>query len=423
MSPQARRLAALALSLIAGGIASRGRADTLTTATDPLGACIDGALAGLVARPVAGVFLDAPASRSLPIHLEATGCIGFLGIGPERVRGLDLGLYTPSGTLLVADAPRDGHPYLRFCGAAGVDLILVVHVRTGRGEVRVMRIEDAPPALVDLETRLDACAMPISGLPSTPPELSPPLPERPLTEQLGEAGAPDRALGREPLGPPLTATLAEHASVRRPLELGAAGCYVVVGLGEGAIHALGLGLDDPAGRGVAATLVRERAARLEFCVPAPGRCALRVHATSGHGEVGAQLFRVREPEVERPAGLEGGARVRYAEVAAVLARRDLPARPLGWVQLEPGEELRVPVRVGGGACVGIAVVLADSPSTGGVELAVEGADQRVLAFGTGQAPAGFLYVCAERDERLRVLARASGTGTTRALLVVGGGAP
>lgn len=361
--------------------------------------------------------------RSSLAVLDAAGCVGFLAIGAARVRDLDLFLHTAAGTLLVEDTGPDAHPYVRFCGAAGLQLAVTVRMYAGQGEARLVRFDDAPASFPDLDALLGDCVAPVGGVRRARPEIGPDLVARTPASALASVVAQQTELGRAPAGAPLSATLAEHGTLTRDLSLVGDTCYAVVGVGGPEIYDLDLAVAAANGAPLARDASRAPDAQLAFCTTSTAIYRLSVHADVGHGPVVVQLFRVAEPAQSQPAGLVGGARVRYAELGARMATRGFALRPLGWGQLGPGEHLAMPLPVARGQCVAIGGVASDDLDEADLDVVVEGDDGRLVAWHVGLSGPPLVYVCAERDERLRIVGKVNGPRIGRYLIVVGEDSP
>lgn len=395
---------------------------------DALTACMAPVLAPLTARgatqhDATTMFLVEGQLRSSLVVLEAPGCVGFLAVGAARVRDLDLFLHTAGGTLLVEDTGPDAHPYVRFCGAAGLQLAVTVRMYTGQGEARLVRLDDAPATIPDLDALLGECIVPVGGVRRPRPEIGPDVATRTLDASLAAVVARQAELGRAAAGASFRATLVEHSTLTRDLSLVGDACYAVEGVGGHELYNLDLAVAAPDGTAVTRDANRALDAQLAFCTTSTGIYRLSVHADVGHGEVAVQLFRVPAPAAPLPAGLVGGARVRYAELGARMATRGFGLRPLGWGQLGPGERLAMPLPVTRGQCVAVGGVASDDLDGADLDVVVEGDDGRLVAWHVGLSGLPLVYVCAERDERLRIVGKVNGQQLGRYLIVVGEDSP
>ncbi len=393
-----------------------------------LAACLAPTLARLTARGatvrVASTsFLVEGESHSTLVTLATPGCVGFLAVGASQVRDLDLYMHTGAGTLLVEDTGADAHPYVRFCGAAGLELALTVKIYGGQGEVRVVRIDDAPPSIDGLDALLGECIVALGGVRRPPPELGAEPAGRSIEAALAAASLREAELGRMPEGAVTRTRLAEHENFTRAVPLLADSCYAIAAVSGPAMRDLDLAVHDPDGALVSRDTSRERDARVAFCTSTRGNYRLSARAYEGHGELGLQLFRVPEQSGARPPGLVGGARVRYAEQAARMRARGLRIAPLAWGQLAPGERLAMPLRIVRGQCLAIGGVASDELDGADLDVLVEGDDGRLVAWHVGTGGLPLTYVCADRDELLRVVGRIVGPRVGRYLVVVGASAP
>jgi len=393
-----------------------------------LAACLAPTLARLSARGATAhvastSFLVEGESRSTLATLATSGCVGFLAVGESQVRDLDLSLHTAAGTLLVEDTGSDAHPYVRFCGAAGLELALTVKIFGGQGEVRVVRIDDAPPSIDGLDALLGECIVALGGVRRASPELGAEPVGRSIDAALAAASLREAQLGRTPDGALTRTRLAEHENFARAVPLLADSCYAIAAVSGPEMRDLDLAVHDPDGALVGRDASRERDARVAFCTSIGGNYRLSARAHEGHGELGLQLFRVPENAGPRPAGLIGGARVRYAEQAARMRARGLRIAPLAWGQLAPGERLVMPLPIARGQCLAIGGVASDELDGADLDVLVEGDGGRLIAWHVGTGGLPLTYVCADRDERLRVVGRIVGPRVGRYLIVVGASAP
>jgi hypothetical protein len=374
---------------------------------------------GATVREASEVFLVEGQSRSLPVTLDAAGCVGFLAVGAARVRDVDLFLHTDSGTLLVEDSGPDAHPYVRFCGAQGLGLELTVRMHGGQGVARVVRFDEAPASIGDLEALLGECVAPVGGVRRPQPDLGPAPDGRTVDAALAAAIAREVEAGRAPDGAAIRANLPEHERFERAVPLAGDACYAITAVGGPTMYDLDVAVAAPNGAPLAQDASRDRDAQVAFCTDAAGSYRVSARAYEGHGELAVQLFRVREPAPPRPAGLVGGARVRFAELSARMSLRGFSLRPLAWGQLGPGERLAMPLAVTRGECVAVGGVASDELDGADLDLVIQGDDDRLVAWHVGANDLPLVYVCAERDERLRIIGRVNGPRLGRYLVVVG----
>lgn len=426
------RTCLLALGCWSAVGATQARADdaqrAATDDSDPLAACLAPVLARVAARGAtpresSTVFLVEGQSHSSSVVLESAGCVGFLAVGAPRVLDVDLFLHTAAGTLLVDDTGTGAHPYVRFCGAQGLELALTVRMYGGQGEVRIARLDDAPATIDDLDLLLGDCVAPLGGVRRPPPDLGAEPDGPTLDDAVAVAEAHEIELGRAREGVAVRARLAEHASIARAVFLAGDTCYVATAVGGPEMQDLDVSVTAPGGAVISRDSSRERAARAEFCTSAAGAYRIAIRAYEGRGEFAMQLFRVREPEAPRPAGLTGSARVRYAEQAARMTARGLRMRPLAWARLAPGEQLAMPLPMTRGECVAVGGVASDELDGSDLDVLIEGDDGRLVAWHVGTGGLPLVYVCADRDERLRVVGRVTGARAGRYLAVVGDATP
>ncbi|HEY6881093.1 MAG TPA: hypothetical protein VI299_23870, partial [Polyangiales bacterium] len=96
---------------------------------------------------VSRTFLVEGQSTALPVRLERAGCAGYLALGLGEVRDVDLALYTKAGQLVAEDVAIAPYAYARVCGEAGTELYASATLYAGRGQLSLLRVDDAPREL------------------------------------------------------------------------------------------------------------------------------------------------------------------------------------------------------------------------------------------------------------------------------------
>lgn len=392
---------------------------------DDLGECVDEAVRAMRARGARPVgepvvaFLREGQSRSVGFQLDEAGCVGVLAVGHRRVHDIDLVLHTDSGMALEQDVEVDAHPYLRFCGAEGLRLFASVRMYKGQGEVRVVWFADAPQALPDLHRTMGDCFAGGGGLRRPPADVGPAPPVRSVERTMEAMQADLVALGYRPSGRDRNGTLRAPQRDVHPLPVAAGRCFAVVAAGDGGIADLDLFVRTSTGREVARDTSRRASARVRFCAPEGETLVAEVRAFQGGGAYGLRTFALDEPAgAGRTPGLEGFARIGYAELSARMAARGMRARPVAWGRIGPGQALRMPVTVEAGRCYAFGAVPADDAARGDLDLIVVDEDDALVAWDVGPGRLPIVWHCAERSGGLRAVGRIYGA-VGNYLLIVG----
>lgn len=395
--------------------------------TNELAACLDRAAAVLVqesdARPmdVAGrAFLTEGASRTVSLALRSGGCVGILAVGHARVEELDVAMFTAGGIRLRADAATGAHGHVRYCGAPGLKLVVVLRVAKGQGEVRWRAFEDAPARLPDLERRVGACFGGHGGVQHKAADVGPPPAGgdvealfRGLRNQLE-----GRGYGR--LRQRKSGQLIQGGAARHPVRLEARRCYAFATAGDAGVRDMDLVVRDAGGRVVARDVDRRRDALARACTErgGPHVVELRMHRGSGAWALG--VFELTALPDDAPPGVRGRARARHGEMVARMARRGLGAAPVTWAHLSPEVPLRVPVRLSTGRCYGFGAVRSDALARGDSDLVLADPEGRTVARDLGPGPEPLLFHCPEREGTYALHVRVRGA-VGSVLLLRGGG--
>ncbi len=345
-------------------------------------------------------------------------CVGFLAVGYPRLADLDLSLHTSTGLELETDFRPEPYAYVRFCGPAGMRLVVTVRAHQGAGEYRLVRFDQAPDQMPDLNRDVGACFATRSGVKPNEPSLGP----EPEAGDLDRARASwARRLARRGYRRLRSATFSSRAGQRQgiPLRLDPQKCYALAAVGGPGVIDMRLRITAHSSRPIATDLRPARDAHARFCAPLGARAASSPQPSSpqqggayradvwlarGAGEWALELWELQETAV-RPAGVEGFARVPYAEMQARMARRGMTMQPLAWGALKPGETLRVPVRLQGKRCYAFSVIPSEELQRAQLDLMLLDKEGGLIALDgrPGQEP--LLYHCTKQSRLVRVATR------------------
>ena len=350
-------------------------------------------------------FMREGETRSLPFTIEENGCVGVLAVGHRRVHDIDLVLHTDTGMQLVQDVEVDAHPYLRFCGAAGLRLVATVRMYKGQGEVRVARFARAPAALPDLDATLGGCFAGGGGMRRPSGEVGPAPPGRPLADSIAQLEDELAELGYRAHGQEQRGALEAPARDGHLLSLEAGRCYAVVAAGDARVVDLDLFVRSAGGAELARDVTRGAKAVARFCADQPAAAA-EIRMFEGGGEYRVRAFVLDEPPpASRPPGVTGFARIGHAEATARMRSRGFTARPLAWGLIGPGQALPMPVRLEAGRCYAFAGVPAEETASGDLDVILLDDDDALLAWDVGPGNVPMLFHCATRSGVHRVVGR------------------
>lgn len=354
-------------------------------------------------------FLPEDRLGSTRLRLENEGCVGVLAIGHSLVSDLDLALYTSGGIELARDVQMDAHPYVRYCGAAGLEIVAVVHMFKGRGEYQLQAFDNAPASLPDLNRTIGGCFASSGGFRSAPVDVGTEPSGVPLDRAVELRTTALAALGYRALPTAdQPGTLEGRDREVVALELAPHACYAIAALGGTGVLDLDVYVRSLNGAEVARDDRRERDGVAKFCAGEDPRVLVEIRMFDGGGEYVVRVFRLAEPPGELPVGITGRARVAYAEALSILRSRSFEARPLAWGFLLPGRALAMPFRVTAGRCYAFAGVASDELTNGDLDVVLLDEDERRIGWDLGRRSPPVVYHCAERDGLVRVVGRVYG---------------
>lgn len=372
-----------------------------------------------VLRAKETVFLLKGDAQVFPQAYTARECLGYMAAGARNVQVLELVLRSQEGHILARSREPAALAFLRHCGVPGEVVFATVRVADGQGEVvfGAWPTQQQHPMPV---RRMENCAALGNPRPA-PLSVGPEPPGQSIEHQLETLGL---ELGRLGYGSGKLVAFGalragQHAA--NGVLLSRQHCYALVGVGSDDVVDLDLRVFGPtlpltvAGLDVS----RGRSAQVKLCSEAPARYVVDVAAFQGEGAYAVSALELTEPE---PApGIDGAARIEYAELVARMQSRGFEARVLTSGVVAQEEKLQVPLELLGGACMAIgAVRVSDDAAGSGLMLGLTAMDGELLAMDGPSREPPLLFHCASQAERVQaVVGTAQGRAQARFALVVG----
>lgn len=378
---------------------------TSARASDDLRAVVDHlrARGALSVAEVASAFLFEGQSTSHAQELRGQGCVAYLALGLGEVRDVDLGLYTRAGQLIAQDVAIAPYAYARVCGAPGLELYASATLYSGRGQLRLLRVEGAPrelgrlpeelPLAVSAGGRLEELRSVGSALDDLSPEAALAYEER-----------VHASLGYAPAGPALMLEL-KAGNARGQLLLRAGHCYRIA-------------LNVPLSRGVAVEIEGPRAQRwlarsiaddrtaLALCASEDAAYALRVQARPLRGLALVRAFEHPSVDYARARELGEATALAVAEAEFVARGRGLALSSLGHAWVEGGAPLTWSLPIAEAGCHALAVV----SDVGATAVDMRLSDERgvLLAHNEGRRGVPMVFFCSAAPETVRLTLKARG---------------
>ena len=324
------------------------------------------------------------------------GCIGVLAFGAQGARQLGLSLHAAGGMELAnAGTPRR-FAYARYCGRQGVTIHWSLRMRGGRGEVKVLLVDDAP-RVVEVP---QACAGPNPGLRTARPELGRVPPGRTADERLRSVADELTRRGYRQLTRP-----AEPLPFVLPVDDEA--CFLAVATADDAGHGALIEVHGPEGVIGRDRVPARRDARVRLCISMSGHFEIHARPLRQGGQVRVGVFRLQPPEF--PEHVTGRAKVYYAELAARLAARGFRLQPESWTHLRAGEQLVRPMHLEEGCHVLAAAPAAESVGDE-IELELRSAEGNPIARQTMGTSTPYLFHCTTAEELVELVVQTAGEG-------------
>jgi len=369
--------------------------------------------------------------RTYRYALPEDGCLGVLAVGHRQVQHLGLTLYAPSGRVLGQANDRGAYAYDRFCGKGGREIVTEVRMLDGQGELHVVPLWNAPPALAALEPLMERCMH--TGDPRPDPiDVGPEPLGPPIDVELMSVAKQLGSLGYRLEGGILFGGLPERRREVRRVMLGGGQCYALAAVGDGDVEDIDMRLLWMAETTslVAADTTRRRDAVVKICPEQDGIYVLDVRMYRGSGRYVVQSFGLDESAAPLPPGVQGGTRIPYAEMLAKVQERGMQLAPVTWGLLQPGGTQRVPIDVQAGQCYAIGAIASADFVGADLDMSVVDAAGTLQAAEIGPNPHPLVYYCSKHDGVVHAVLRGVAVRRPSRFLVVmgraserGGGAP
>jgi hypothetical protein len=360
-------------------------------------------------------FLLTGDARVFMHRFSSSTCVSFFAAGTKFTQAVDLTVLSPTGRTLGQAESRVTLPRAQYCGRSGESVFVSVRVTDGQGEV-VYGALSGPGSTLDAAAGCGALGAPRPQ----PLDLGPEPSARSLEDELQALSGEFRELGYAPDGLVAFGALLSGQHEARMLNLEPDRCYALAAVGDADVVDLDLRVfaQGSSPEPVAADTTRRRNAIVKLCTSGRTRYVLDTAVFQGDGAYVVEALRLSEPA--RVPGIEGPARISYAELGTRMQTRGFAAEPITTGLVAANERLRVPLPVRGGVCYAFAAVAVSDSPRGALDLGVLDEHGRLVALDSGKDDDPLVYHCPTADGVVSVLVRAKNTrGTSRFALVVG----
>lgn len=397
-----------------------GQAARAQAAGSGLHACVEAAFSGEErAKALETTFFLKGDAQVYSQAYRAKQCVGFMAAGARNVQSLELVLRSQEGRVLARSEQPSALAYVKHCGASSEMVFATVRVTDGQGEVvyRAWGTEEPRPHAL---RRMESCAA--LGTPRPVPlSVGPEPPGQSIEHQLETAGSELGRLGYQAGKLVAFGALRAGQHAANGLLLSRKRCYALVAVGSDEIVDLDLRVFGPtlplAAAG--ADVSRSRAARVKLCAEAPARYVVDVSAFQGEGAYAVAALELAEPPPQ--PGIEGGARIEYAELVARMRTRGFTAAVVTSGLVDREEKLQVPLAIDAGACLAVGALRStEDPASSSLMLGLTAEDGALLAMDGPSKDPPLLFHCAASAAKLQaVVGTAQGRGRARFALIVG----
>lgn len=352
---------------------------------------------------VARHFLFEGQSTSHAQRLREDGCVAYLALGLGAVRDVDLGLYTRAGQLIAQDVAIAPYAYARVCGAAGLDIYASATLYAGRGQLQLLRIEQAPRELGRLPDSLPL-AVSAGGRLEELRSVGSAIDDLSSEGALAYEERSHAVLGYVPAGAPQVLEL-RAGNARGQLLLLAGRCYRVA-LHVPMSRGVALELEGPGGQRWTARSSGENRTSAAVCAPEDGVYAVRAQARPLRGVALLRAFEHPAADLARARQLGDASALAVAEAEYVAAARGLELAPLGHAWVEGGAPLTWSLPLSGPGCYALAVV----SEVGAAAVDVRLSDEQgvLLAHNEGRRGVPMVFFCSQGSGPVRLLLKARG---------------
>lgn len=361
-------------------------------------------------------FLLTGDARVFQHRFRGDACVGFFAAGAKYTQAVDLTVLSPSGRVLAQAPSRSTLPQTQYCGRAGDVTFVSVRVSDGQGEVVYGAVSAKRGDALDEVSRCRALGAPRP----MPLDLGPEPSSRSLEEELTALSGEFRELGYAPDGLVAFGALLSGQHEARMLNLEPDQCYALAAVGDADVVDLDLRVfaQGSTPEPVVADTTRRRNAVVKLCTSGQTRYVVDTALFQGDGAYVVEALRLSEPA--RVPGIEGQARISYAELGARMRARGFEAEPITTGLVGANERLRVPVPVKTGGCYAFAAVAVSDSPRGALDLGVLDERGHLAALDSGKEDDPLVFHCPAADGVASVLVRAKNSrGTSRFALVVG----
>ena len=348
-------------------------------------------------------FLFDGQSTSHAQRLERTSCVAYLALGLGEVRDVDLGLYTHAGQLIAQDIAIAPYAYARVCGASGLDFYASATLYAGRGQLVLLRVDDAPRELGRLPDELPLAVSAggrLEELRSVGVALDDVSPESALAyEERSHA-----LLGYVAAGPPVALDL-RGGNARGQLLLRAGHCYriaVNVPLSRG----VAVEVESASGRRWVGRSSGDDRTAVAVCATEDGAYAARVQARTLRGLALMRAFEHPGVNLTRVMELGEASALAVAEAEFVASARGLTLSPLGHAWVEGGAPLTWSLLVKEPGCHALAVV--SEVGAAAVDVRLTDEQGLLLAHNEGRRGVPMVFFCAQQARPIRLILKARG---------------
>lgn len=361
--------------------------------------CMDTALERLGlpvhAREVA--FLEPTGTLTRSWQLDEARCVSVLALATRPHARVDAVLRAESGQDLSQDGSDTPHAFVRFCGAAGLRLYWTLSV-SAASEVEFVALEGAPARVPDWGRDVGECFSSAPGMRIADPELGAPPPASSAEQRLERRAGALRERGYS-----VDRREREEFSERldREVDLEGGRCYALWAVPE--IGAVDTTLVAPDGRELAADRRRDVDGGIGYCPTMSGRFTWTIHDAGGVEAVHLLFVSAATPP-EIPAGLVGPATRAFVEQSG-----NGRLVTLGWIHLEEGESIVLPLPSSSGSCRTVVAIPAEEAwARSGLSLQLLGAEDELLGSGTRAPRRGGVakvHECGSGARAVRTVAR------------------
>lgn len=342
--------------------------------------------------------------------LSRDGCVAFFALGTGEVRDVDLAIFTRSGHPLAEDVAQSPYAYARVCGARGLRLYVSATLYAGRGELVLLRVEDAPrgidrlPEAIQVAVSAGGRAEQVRSVGSAADDLLADLKLEQVEKSLVALGY--RAVG--------TAGMLElrAGNAEGKVYLEAGRCYRIVSHVP-VSRGVALEVTTPSGRRRETRAAHDDRADVAVCTEEAGFYVLHIQARPMRGVVVTRVFEhpaVRDPTVR---ALGDARALAWGEADTVAAARGFRLAPLGEAYVENSVPHTWPVSLEAGHCYAFAVIAEGGASA--VDIRLVSGRGTLMARNEGRRGLPLVFACASGNERARLVLRARGREGTVAV--------